>query len=342
MLNKYSGIWISDKVWKYDDLTVIEKLFLVKITGLDGEKGCYASNQYFSNFFKLSKSRCSSIINSLKSKGYIVIHYAYEGTTKVIERRVIKVKNIVAIAVKNARNIIKRKGGCNMQVKAISKGLNNKNLKIQNLSDAKKETQIECLELVGTSINDETSRIRRTMRRSLRDEFNVGTDLDEESNLDKSSGTSELSETKELEIARVKIDETTAKIISKSNELNKKKETEDTEVRKDINEPKGRSKTIETNIVVNRDIISRNSSSNIIYEDIINYLNIKSTKSFRINTVKTLKFINARLREGYTVDDFKKVIDKKCAEWLNTCMENYLRPETLFGTKFERAEREIF
>ena len=45
--------------------------------------------------------------------------------------------------------------------------------------------------------------------------------------------------------------------------------------------------------------------------------------------------IHARCEEGFTVDDFKKVIDKKCAEWMGTDWEKYLRPETLFGTKFE-------
>lgn len=47
------------------------------------------------------------------------------------------------------------------------------------------------------------------------------------------------------------------------------------------------------------------------------------------------KYINARLNEGYTVDDFYEVIDKKYDEWQGTEMEKYLRPETLFGNKFE-------
>ena len=35
------------------------------------------------------------------------------------------------------------------------------------------------------------------------------------------------------------------------------------------------------------------------------------------------------------IDDFKTVIDKKADDWIGTDMEKYLRPETLFGTKFE-------
>ena len=64
-------------------------------------------------------------------------------------------------------------------------------------------------------------------------------------------------------------------------------------------------------------------------------LNAKAGTNYRPGTAATQKHINARLAEGFTVDDFQTVIDKKCAEWLGTDMEKYLRPETLFGSKFE-------
>jgi len=64
---------------------------------------------------------------------------------------------------------------------------------------------------------------------------------------------------------------------------------------------------------------------------IISYLNQKTGKEFRANTKATTKLIEARLNDGYSVDDFKKVIDNKCAEWLGTEQEQYLRPETLFA-----------
>ena len=72
-----------------------------------------------------------------------------------------------------------------------------------------------------------------------------------------------------------------------------------------------------------------------IYIEIVDYLNEKAKTSYRANTKATQKHINARLKEGYTVEDFKTVIDKQCAKWIGTEMEQYLRPETLFGTKFE-------
>ena len=74
----------------------------------------------------------------------------------------------------------------------------------------------------------------------------------------------------------------------------------------------------------------------IPYEDIINYLNFKAGTNYRSNTNKTRNLIKARFNEGFTAKEFKIVIDKKCLEWLNNKdMNKYLRPETLFGTKFE-------
>ena len=50
----------------------------------------------------------------------------------------------------------------------------------------------------------------------------------------------------------------------------------------------------------------------------------------------TRKFIIARLKEGFTVQDCKDVIDKKCVEWMNTDMEKFIRPSTLFNAdKFQ-------
>ena len=71
------------------------------------------------------------------------------------------------------------------------------------------------------------------------------------------------------------------------------------------------------------------------YKDIIDYLNEQIGTHYRPNNKTTQKHINARLSDGYTVDDFKTVIDKMCTKWKGTDMEQYLRPETLFGTKFE-------
>lgn len=69
---------------------------------------------------------------------------------------------------------------------------------------------------------------------------------------------------------------------------------------------------------------------------IIEYLNLCTGSNFKPNTKATQSHINARLNEGFTIDNFKTVIDKKLFEWgEDPKMVIYLRPSTLFGTKFE-------
>lgn len=71
-------------------------------------------------------------------------------------------------------------------------------------------------------------------------------------------------------------------------------------------------------------------------EEVIDHLNRRAGTHYRATTASTRKLIKARLKEGFTAEDIKQVIDKKCADWLNNpTMMEYLRPETLFGSKFE-------
>ena len=74
-----------------------------------------------------------------------------------------------------------------------------------------------------------------------------------------------------------------------------------------------------------------------VFAEIIGYLNVKTGKAFKDTSKATRSLIRARMAEGYTVDDFKRVIDNKAASWLNDPkMDAYLQPSTLFGkTKFE-------
>lgn len=82
-------------------------------------------------------------------------------------------------------------------------------------------------------------------------------------------------------------------------------------------------------------VINNIDNNKEIYINIINYLNNKCNTRYRYNTPNTKKHIKARLNEGYTEQDFYTVISKKADEWLGTEQEKYLRPDTLFGTKFE-------
>lgn len=75
---------------------------------------------------------------------------------------------------------------------------------------------------------------------------------------------------------------------------------------------------------------------NIPYKEIVDYLNEKTGKNFKVRTDATRRVIKARFAEKNTLADFKKVIDIKSAEWRNDeKMQRYLQPSTLFGTKFE-------
>lgn len=89
MKRDFKGIWVPAEVWLNKDLKLIEKMFMVEIDSLDNEKGCYASNGYFAEFFGISKGRCSQIIKSLKEKNILEIEYQYEG--KQIIKRVLRI-----------------------------------------------------------------------------------------------------------------------------------------------------------------------------------------------------------------------------------------------------------
>ena len=95
--------------------------------------------------------------------------------------------------------------------------------------------------------------------------------------------------------------------------------------------------TTKTNILNNLTTINTNDLKSIKdkLEFILNYLNIRANVNYRITNRKTVGLITARLREGFTAEDFKIVIDKKVSEWSGTNFEQYLNPFTLFGEKFE-------
>lgn len=82
--------------------------------------------------------------------------------------------------------------------------------------------------------------------------------------------------------------------------------------------------------------VSTETKDAIPYKEIIDYLNDKAKTKYRASGKKTQSLIKARWKEGFNLDDFKTVIDKKTNQWLHDAkMVEYLRPETLFGTKFE-------
>lgn len=81
---------------------------------------------------------------------------------------------------------------------------------------------------------------------------------------------------------------------------------------------------------------AKNEKNKDIYSSVVAHLNVAAGTSFKESSKATQRLIDARVKEKFTEADFKQVIDNKVAEWKgNPNMEQYLRPNTLFGTKFE-------
>lgn len=119
----------------------------------------------------------------------------------------------------------------------------------------------------------------------------------------------------------------------KGNQNARKKTTETTERLKTTLNKKENNKEIKKDIY----IVEQDSTSYLSeIKEIVEYLNQKTGSNYRATTKNTQKHIRARLKENYTVADFKTVIDNRVKEWSgNKQLEQYLRPDTLFGTKFE-------
>lgn len=123
------------------------------------------------------------------------------------------------------------------------------------------------------------------------------------------------------------------------NEIKTKENQKENKTKLNENQKENESKTHQdVNVIVNvNDNVDVNVKKISLEEikGIIEYLNIKSNSHYKYSTDKTQTLIKARIKDGFTLDDFKIVIDKKCEEWLGTDFEKFLRPETLFSNKFE-------
>jgi hypothetical protein len=69
----FKGVWIPKEIWLSEQLSLMEKALFVEIHSLDNERGCFASNRYFAEFFGVSERQIRSYIASLKDKGFITV-----------------------------------------------------------------------------------------------------------------------------------------------------------------------------------------------------------------------------------------------------------------------------
>lgn len=116
----------------------------------------------------------------------------------------------------------------------------------------------------------------------------------------------------------------------KQNEANVKQTASKTKQTTPIN------KKVESRNIKKENIYTLSSgAAEYQYKAVIDYLNEKAGTAFKDKSKDSRSHIKARFDDGFTLDDFKTVIDKKVAEWGGTDMAKFLRPSTLFGTKFE-------
>lgn len=69
----FKGVWIPREIWLSEELSLMEKVLFVEIHSLDNERGCFASNKYFADFFGISDRQIRTYIGSLKEKGFVTV-----------------------------------------------------------------------------------------------------------------------------------------------------------------------------------------------------------------------------------------------------------------------------
>lgn len=213
----FNGVWIPKKYWLDENLSIVEVTFMAEIESLDGDNGCYASNNHFAEFFGMTASRVSQIINSLSDRGYLQISYEKNG--KQVVSRLIRVVNKLNGGIKKTKSPIKKTKG-------------------------------------GYLENCEGNNTPRVIQENNTDRSNKGS-----------------AQPPHLSAQR---------------------------------------------------------------KEVIDYLNKKTGKRFKPNADGNKRVIDPRLKDGYTVDDLKHIIDVKYAQWHGKTFsngqlgDNYLRPETLF------------
>ena len=124
----FKGVWIPKEVWLNKDLSIIEKCLLVEIDSLDnGEKGCFASNEYLATFFNLSESRMANIISDLKKRGFINQIY-FDGRQRglrIVKSEVWFTENNKADLSKTIKQTTRKREHNNTMSKTINNTINN-------------------------------------------------------------------------------------------------------------------------------------------------------------------------------------------------------------------------
>jgi len=328
-VQNFTGIWISKNIWLDRTLSVIERFFYAEVIGLAGKRGCYANNQHFSKILGISSARVSQLIKSLSVSKYITVKLFYKQGTKQVNRREIYPIKVYPIqqhrtdlTVEELEDIDDYKR--NFKGVWIPKEL----LFDKNIS----KIQMAMITEISSLSNDDTGCFASNTHFA---NF-LGCKSARASQL-----TTDLEKKKYIETKRFYNPDKPKQIIKREIYLLNKFNG----VLNKFDDPTYKTKYPYLENYKDREPLLDNHIDNntvgkpdraIPYQSIIDYLNTKTKKSFKSTTIKTRQVISDRWDEGFRFDDFKKVVDNKIINWLNDPIRNiYLRPDTLFGDKFE-------
>lgn len=111
------------------------------------------------------------------------------------------------------------------------------------------------------------------------------------------------------------------------------------EYQENYNQNANRMQTVDnqiTNTILKEDKNEKKGKNNTLCAAVVDYLNKKSGSNFKPESKSTQRLVNGRVEDGFSLEDFRNVIDTMCEKWKHDeKMCQYLRPQTLFGAKFE-------
>ena len=129
---KFKGVWIPADYWLDENLSIMEVVILTEIDSLDGQNGCFASNNHFASFIGMTPAYVSKIIKHLKEKGYISVNYRTENRVTTRSIKIIRGINSSKEGINNSL------GGINYSVPSNTSS-NTTSKTVSNSSSAKKE-----------------------------------------------------------------------------------------------------------------------------------------------------------------------------------------------------------
>lgn len=86
MRRGFKGVWIPAEIYVARDLILTEKVLLAEIVNLEGEDGCYASNDYFADFLGVTKTRVTMILSRFKRER-VIEQVAFDGRHRILKTR---------------------------------------------------------------------------------------------------------------------------------------------------------------------------------------------------------------------------------------------------------------